>query len=236
MYDFYTSTSKWSSSTKIHLIELGFIHLLIHDNVFLGCNHILSAHTLFTLEDYIALTKYSQINPANYQTKLITSMNTPEKMHTFLEYYPNVDLAELISGNSELYQQRTPLTIFDRLLKMEPFYYLTIEEIPLVDIPNFTSDQPNVRTANMLYLFQKLICNGAKVIFDFHTFLHFFYYSSSSFPFLSMVLIIKIIVFHFLSPHLVFIFYQSFVFVILLLFLHRIHPTTMIMIFFLIHY
>jgi hypothetical protein len=51
-----------------------------------------------------------------------------------------------------------------------------------------------------------------------------------------MVLIIKIIVFHFLSPHLVFIFYQSFVFVILLLFLHRIHPTTMIMIFFLIHY
>ena len=44
-------------------------------------------------------------------------MNTPEKMKIFLDYYPNVDLTELIPGNSELYQQRTPLTIFDRLLK-----------------------------------------------------------------------------------------------------------------------
>jgi hypothetical protein len=166
MYDFYISTEKWSSSTKILLIELGFIYLLIHDNVFLGCNHILSAQTLFTLDDYIALTKYSQINSTNYQTKLITSMNTPEKMKIFLDYYPNVDLAELISGNSELYQQRTPLTIFDRLLKMETFYYETIDHITLAEVPNFTSDQPNVRSANMLYLFQKLILNGAKVMKD----------------------------------------------------------------------
>jgi hypothetical protein len=163
MYDFYISTGKWSSSTKILLIELGFVYLLIHDNVFLGCNHILSAHALFTLDDYITLTKHSQINPPNYQTKLITSMNTPEKMKIFLDYYPNVDLAELIQGNSDIYQQRTPLTIFDRLLKMEPFYYETTDEIPLREIPNFNSDHSNVRTANMLYLFQKLICNGAKV-------------------------------------------------------------------------
>ena len=163
MYDFYISTGKWSSSTKILLIELGFVHLLIHDNVFLGCNHILSAHVLFTLDDYISLTQYSQTNPSNYQTKLITSMNTPEKMKIFLDYYPNIDLAELIPGNSELYQQRTPLTIFDRLLKMEPFYYETIDNTSLSDIPNFNSDHSHVRTANMLYLFQKLICNGAKV-------------------------------------------------------------------------
>jgi len=164
MYDFYISTIKWSSSTKIFLIELDFIYLLIHDNVFLGCNHILSAQTLFTLDDYIELTKFSQINPINYRIKLITSMNTPEKMKIFLDYYPNVDLTELLPGNSELYQQRTPLTIFDRLLKMEPFYYETIDHIQLSEIPNFTSDQPNVRTANILYLFQKLILNGAKVM------------------------------------------------------------------------
>ncbi|CAF1003915.1 unnamed protein product [Adineta steineri] len=163
MYEFYTSTSTWSSSTKILLIELGFVYLLIHDNVFLGCNHVLSANTLFNLEDYIMLTKHSQTNPANYQTKLIISMNTPEKMKIFLDYYPNVDLTELISGNSELYQQRTPLTIFDRLLKMEPFYYETTDHMPLIEIPNFTSDHCNVRSANMLYLFQKLICNGAKL-------------------------------------------------------------------------
>ncbi|CAF4413619.1 unnamed protein product, partial [Adineta steineri] len=107
-------------------------------------------------------TKHSQTNPANYQTKLIISMNTPEKMKIFLDYYPNVDLTELISGNSELYQQRTPLTIFDKLLKMEPFYYETADHMPLIEIPNFTSDHCNVRSANMLYLFQKLICNGAK--------------------------------------------------------------------------
>jgi hypothetical protein len=164
MYDFYISTIKWSSSTKILLIELDFIYLLIHDNVFLGCNHILSAQTLFTLDDYIELTKFSQINPTNYRIKLITSMNTPEKMKIFLDYYPNVDLTELIPGNSELNQQRTPLTIFDRLLKMEPFYYETIDHIQLSEIPDFTSDQPNVRTANILYLFQKLILNGAKVM------------------------------------------------------------------------
>jgi hypothetical protein len=167
MYDFYISTEKWSSASKILLIELGFIHLLIHDNVFLGCNHILTAQTLFTLDDFIALTKHSQTNPMNYQTKLITSLNTPEKIKIFLDYFPNVDLDELIPGNSELYQQRTPLTIFDRLLKIEPCYYETIDQLPIVDIPDFTSDQPNVRTANMLYLFQKLICNGAKVRKDF---------------------------------------------------------------------
>ena len=163
MYTFYTSTEKWSSSTKILLIELGFIYLLVHDNVFLGCNHILSANTLFTLNDYIALTKYSQTNPWNYQTKLIISMNTPEKMKVFLDYYPNIDLDKLIPGNSELYQQRIPLTIFDRLLRMEPFYYETIDSMSLIEIPNFSSTQSNVRSANMLYLFQKLICNGAKV-------------------------------------------------------------------------
>jgi len=168
MYDFYITTEKWSSSTKILLIELGFIYLLIHDNVFLGCNHILSAQTLFTLDDYITLTKYSQINPSYYQIKLITSMNTPEKMKIFLDYYPNVDLQELIPGNSELYQQRTPLTILDRLLKMEPFYYETIDHEPLAEVPNFTSDHCNVRSANMLYLFQKLICNGAKVMKDYY--------------------------------------------------------------------
>jgi len=167
LYDFYISTEKWSSSTKILLIELGFIYLLIHDNVFLGCNHILSAQTLFNLNDYIALTKYSQTNSINYQIKLITSMNTPEKIKIFLDYYPNVDLNELTSGNSELNQQRTSLTIFDRLLKMESFYYETIDHTPLAEVPNFTSDQPNVRSANILYLFQKLICNGAKVIKDF---------------------------------------------------------------------
>jgi hypothetical protein len=168
MYDFYVSTEKWSSSTKILLIEIGFIHLLIHDNVFIGCNHILSASALFTLDDYIILTKHSQINPSNYQTKLITSMNTPEKMKIFLDYYPNVNLEELIPGNSELYQQRTPLTILDRLLKMEPFYYETIDNVPLAEVPNFTSDHCNVRSANMLYLFQKLICNGAKVMKDYY--------------------------------------------------------------------
>jgi len=46
---------------------------------------------------------------------------------------------------------------------MEPFYYETIDHIRLADVPNFTTDQPNVRTANILYLFQKLICNGAKL-------------------------------------------------------------------------
>lgn len=168
MYDFYVSTEKWSSSTKILLIELGFIYLLIHDNVFLGCNYILSANSLFTLDNYIALTKYSQANPTNYRTKLITSMNTPEKMKIFLHYYPDIDLAELIPGNSDLYQQRTPLTIFDRLLKMEPFYYETIDQTPLVEEPDFTSDHCNVRSANMLYLFQKFICNGAKVRKDYY--------------------------------------------------------------------
>ena len=163
MYDFYVSTEKWSSSTKVLLIELGFVHLLLHDNAFLGCNHILSAHALFTLDDYIALTKHGQTNPSNYQTKLVSSMNTPEKMKTFLDYYPNVDLEASIPGNSDVYQQRTPLTIFDRLLRMEPFYYETIEHMPLAEVPNFKSDHFNVRSANMLYLFQKLICNGAKV-------------------------------------------------------------------------
>ncbi len=166
MYDFYLSTEKWSSKTKLLLIELGFVYLLIHDNVFLGCNHILSAQSLFTLDDYTALTKHSQTSSTNYQRILITSMNTPEKMKIYLDHYPDVDLTELISGNSELYQQRTPITIFDRLLKMEPFYYETIDQLPLAEVPNFTSDQPNVRSANMLYLFQKLLCNGAKVMKD----------------------------------------------------------------------
>lgn len=163
MYNFYIATEKWSSSTKILLIELGFTYLLIHDNVFLGCNHILSALSLFTLDDYIALTEYSQTTSASYQNKLITSMNTPEKMKAFLDYYPDVDLAELTPGNSELYQQRVPLTIFDRLLKMEPFYYETIDQTPLHIIPNFTSTHSSVRAANILYLFQKLLSNGAKV-------------------------------------------------------------------------
>ena len=164
MYEFYITTIQWSSLTKIYLIELGFIYLLIHDNVFLGCNHILSSQIIFTLNDYIELTKYSQINRNNYQIKLIISMNTPEKMKCFLDYYPNIDLTELISGNSELNQQRTSLTILDRLLKMEPFYYETIDQIEISDIPNFNTDQLNVRSANILYLFQKLLLKGAKVI------------------------------------------------------------------------
>ncbi|CAF1016029.1 unnamed protein product [Rotaria sordida] len=179
MYNFYISTEKWSSSTKILLIELDFIYLLIHDNVFLGCNHILTALTIFTLNDYIAFTKHSQIDPLNYQTKLITSMNTPEKMKVFLDYYPNVDLAELIPGNSELYQQRIPLTIFDRLLKMEPFYYETIDGIILEETPNFTSTNLNVRPANILYLFQKLICNGAKLSINLDS----AYYQNHRIPF-----------------------------------------------------
>ncbi|UJR26728.1 hypothetical protein I4U23_008043 [Adineta vaga] len=162
MYNFYISTEKWSSSTKILLIELGFVYLLIHDNFFLGCNHILSANTIFTLEDYLTLTKHSQIDPSNYQRKLITSMNTPEKMKIFLDYYPDVDVTELISGNSDLNQQRTPLTIFDRLLKMDPLYYETIDQLPLIHTPDFTSIHYSVRSANMLYLFQKLISNDAK--------------------------------------------------------------------------
>lgn len=90
-------------------------------------------------------------------------MNTPEKMKIFLDYHPQADLAELVSGNSDLYQQRTPLTIFDRLLKMESFYYETSDRLPLAEVPDFTSDQENVRPANMLYLYQQLLEKGAKV-------------------------------------------------------------------------
>lgn len=212
MYDFYLSTSDWSSLTKIRLIQLGFIHLLIHDNVFLGCNHILSASTLFTREDYLALTQFSQTDPVNYQNKLITSMNTPSKMKIFLDYYPQVDLMELTSGNSELYQQRTPLTIFDRLLKMEVFYYETIESNSLIEIPDFTTDHNSVRTANILHLFQKLLCQGAKVITTIS--LDFIQIYSSSYPLHWMFHSIKIIVFHSLFPHWVFIFSRSSVFVI----------------------
>jgi hypothetical protein len=164
MYDFYISTGNWSSSGKIRLIQLGFIHLLIHDNVFLGCNHILSAHRLFTLDDYLALTQHSRSNPLIYRTKLITAMNTPEKMKIFLDNFHDIDLNELIPGNSELYQQRTPLTIFDRLLKMEPFYYETIDSMSLIDTPDFTCERECVRSANMLHLFQQLINKRAKVI------------------------------------------------------------------------
>lgn len=163
MYNFYISTEKWSPQTKIKLIELGFIYLLIHDNVFIGCNHILSAHQIFNLDDYISFTKYSLKNPLSYQIKLLTSMNTPEKIKVFLDHYPNADLAQLIPGNTELYQQRSPLTIFDRLLKMEPFYYETIDHMKLEETPNFTATKPIFRTANILHLFQKLICEGAKV-------------------------------------------------------------------------
>ena len=200
MYEFYISTSQWSSFTKIRLIQLGFTHLLIHENVFLGCNHILTATTLFTLEDYIALTEFSlNNNPMNYQTKLITSMNTPSKMKILLDNYSHIDLTELTPGNSELYQQRTPLTIFDRLLKMEVFYYETVEQNSLIEIPDFTSDQSNVRTANILCLFQQLLCHGAKVMSPF--FLHSIeYFSSTSYPFHSMRHSIKIIVFHSISP------------------------------------
>lgn len=214
MYEFYISTSQWSSFTKIRLIQLGFIHLLIHENVFLGCNHILTASTLFTLEDYIALTVFSRDNNlVNYQTKLITSMNTPSKMKILLDNYPQIDLTELTSGNSELYQQRTPLTIFDRLLKMEIFYYETIEQTPLIDIPNFTSDQTELRTTNILYLFQKLLCHGAKVI-DILSFNSIDSFSDSSYRFHSMLHSIKIIVYHSIFQPLVSIFYLSFVFVI----------------------
>lgn len=173
MYDFYIATAKWSSSTKIRLIELGFLHLLIHDNVFLGCNHILSAQALFTRDDYRAFTEHSRsTGNKTHQLKLITSMNTPEKMKIFLDHYSDVDLAQLIPGNSELYQQRTPLTIFDRLLKMETFFYEGNDHLPLLNQPDFNSDQTNARPANLLSLFQLLIEKGAKVCdgrpVDFH--------------------------------------------------------------------
>ena len=149
MYDFYMKAAGWSSTTKIRLIDLGFLFLLIHDNVFLGCNHILSAQNLFTRDDYLALAQHCRNDPSvHYRTKLITSMNTPEKMQIFLEFNPDIDLAQLTPGNSELYQQRTSLTIFDRLLKMETFFY------------EMDVDQP----ANLLFLFAKLVERGAKVI------------------------------------------------------------------------
>ncbi|CAF0732270.1 unnamed protein product [Adineta ricciae] len=162
MYNFYVTTEKWTSTTKLLLIELGFIYLLIHDNFFLGCNHILTANTIFTLQDYLELTKHSRKDSTNYQRKLITSMNTPEKMKTFLDYYPDVDLSDLISGHPDLNQQRTPLTILDRLLKMDPFYYETIDHVPLINQPDFTSTHPSNRAANMLHLFQNLISRDAK--------------------------------------------------------------------------
>lgn len=163
MYNFYITTEKWTSATKILLIEMDFVYLLIHDNFFLGCNHILTANTIFTLQDYLEFTKYSQKDPTSYQRKLITSMNTPEKMKIFLDYYPHVDLSVLISGHPDLNQQRTPLTILDRLLKMDPFYYETIDHVPLIHQPDFTSTHPSNRAANMLHLFQNLLSRDAKV-------------------------------------------------------------------------
>jgi len=164
MFDFYVSVARWSSATKIRLIDLGFTFLLIHDNVFLGCNHILSAHDLFTRDDYLALTQHFQTNSTrNCQTKLITSMNSPEKLKIFLDFYPNVDLGQLTPGDSELYQQRTPLTIFDRLLKMETFFYETHEHLVLDEHFDFESDRPNVRSANLLFLFENLVEKGAKI-------------------------------------------------------------------------
>lgn len=165
MFDFYVSVARWSSETKIRLIDLGFSFLLIHDNVFLGCNHILSANDLFTRNDYLALTQHFQTNSTrNGLTKLITSMNSPEKLKILLDFYPNVDLGQLTPGNSELYQQRTPLTIFDRLLKMETFFYETHEHLVLDEHFHFESDRPNVRSANLLFLFEKLVEKQAKVI------------------------------------------------------------------------
>ena len=166
LYDFYVTTGSWSSLTKIILIELGFVHLLIHENVFLGCNHILTANSLFKREDYLALVERGQRNPLLYRRKLITAMNTPEKMKIFLDFYPSVDLNELIGGNTEIYQQRTPLTVFDRLLKMEPFFYETNDSSLMIDQPDFTSSDENIRTANILSLFQRLIERGARVRFN----------------------------------------------------------------------
>ena len=163
MYNFYVTTEKWTSATKLLLIELDFVYLLIHDNFFLGCNHILTANTIFTLQDYLELTKHSLQDSASYQRKLITSMNTPEKMKIFLDYYPDVDLSDLIPGHPDLNQQRTPLTILDRLLKMDPFYYETIDHVPLINQSDFTSTHPSNRAANMLHLFQNLISRDAKV-------------------------------------------------------------------------
>lgn len=175
------------------------------------------AQNLFKLDDYLALLKHSERNPIIYQRKLITAMNTPVKMKLFLDYYPNTDLNELIPGNSELYQQRTPLTIFDRLLKMEIHYYKILPPFPIKFEPDFTSTYLNNQTANILYLFQKLILNKAKVKFNNRKrektsnikFLCLF----RRFQSLSMVPIIRITVFHFSSRHLVSIFLQIFVFV-----------------------
>jgi len=175
------ATCNWSSSIKCLLIDLGFTYLLIYDTVFLGCNHVLIAQNLFKLDDYLALLKHSERNPMIYQRKLITAMNTPVKMKFFLEQYPTTDLNELIPGNSELYQQRTPLTIFDRLLKMDVHYYKTLAPFPIKFQPDFTSTYLTNQTANILYLFQKLILDKAKVNLLIRQISYFFSFSSKDF-------------------------------------------------------
>ena len=139
-------------------------------------------------------------------------MNTPEKMKAFLDSYPSTDLADLVSGNSELYQQRTPLTIFDRLLKMEPSYYDTGDQhVRLADVPDFTSDQQSTRPANMLYLFQMLICKGAKVSAGSQIIFHTIVYASST-PSLSIQHSIRITARRSSSLRLASTFFPSFVF------------------------
>ena len=162
--EFYVSTATWSSATKILLIKLGFYHLLTRLNIRLIDGRILCAQSLFTLADYLALTRHSQENASIYRTQLLDSMNAPEKMKTFLDYFPSTDLVNLVLGSKKLGEHRQHFTIFDRLLKMELSYYETNDQhVRLADVPNFTSDQQSTRPANMLYLLQMLICKGAKV-------------------------------------------------------------------------
>ncbi|CAF0889766.1 unnamed protein product [Didymodactylos carnosus] len=176
-YDFYITTSKWTSEMKLILIDLGFIHLLIHDNVFIGCNHILQSQEMFTLKDYSHLIKTSfdqqlqknstiQSNTKKlkmdfnelYQ-KLICAMNSPEKMKLFLDYYPDCNLTEIIHGTEQnSYRNETML---DKLIRMETFFY-TCEQDDISTTPDFTSDSIKYRTANILYLFSQIIQKGGK--------------------------------------------------------------------------
>jgi hypothetical protein len=163
LHEFYQSTINWSSTTKIDLIEIGFTHFLNYDNLCFDEDDIIPSSVLFTLTDYHTLAQRSQINPNDYKMKLISSMNTPEKMQIFFDFYPNVNVSELTCDNHQFLCSDSSLTMLDRLLRMEPYYYETIERKTLSTIPNLTSDDLRFRSANTLKLFQDLICQGAKV-------------------------------------------------------------------------
>jgi hypothetical protein len=163
LHEFYQSTINWSSTTKIDLIEIGFTHFLNYDNLCFDEDDIIPSNVLFTLTDYHTLAQRSQINPNDYKMKLISSMNTPEKMQIFFDFYPNMNVSELTPDNHQFLCSDSSLTMLDRLLRMEPYYYETTERKSLSTVPNLTSDDLRFRSANTLKLFQNLICQGAKV-------------------------------------------------------------------------